>query len=205
MFGSLLNVLFIPTTLQTISTTYTTPIPTPFPPIPRNSKCARKSRVLSADQNCSGGVNIGELLRNRSAQLDTARISQLHSHFCSSQKCFNQYVKTYSACQVHLRGADGNATAEKVVSSFAQFLSPYVSMLTSLCTSYNPLRGPYSNGNTEPKLSKCNLPTYIPKKWTITVADTKEQVNNNFILHARGAVTVGDYHLIPSCAQKEGN
>ena len=61
---------------------------------------------------------------------------------------------------------------------FAQFLNHHVSILLSSCTSYNPLRGPHSNDNTEPKLSNCSLPTYIPSKRTRTVTDTKNQVNN---------------------------
>ena len=151
MFG----VSFIPTTMQPISTTSTTPTPTTFPPIPRNSKCARQSRALSADQTCSGGANVGEILSNRSALLDTARISQLHSHFCSSQKCFKKYVTTYSACQVHLRGADGNATAEKEV-SLCRVPQSSCLHITECMSSYNPLQGPHSNDNTEPKLSNWN-------------------------------------------------
>ena len=87
--------------------------------VPPKSKCANRSRALSADQACSGGTNIGELMINRSAILDTARISRLHSYLCSSQKCFNKYVRTFSDCIVDVSGSRQNATARKLVSFHA--------------------------------------------------------------------------------------
>jgi len=57
------------------------------------------ARALSADQACSGGVNIAELLTNLTAATNAAYVSRLHSmHLCSSQRCFNKYVKTYRSC-----------------------------------------------------------------------------------------------------------
>ena len=99
--------------------------------VPPKSKCAKRSRALSADQACSGGANIGELLINRSAILDTARISRLHSYLCSSQKCFNKYVRTFSDCIVDVSGSRQNATARKLVSFHACTLY--------LCSSLNTL------------------------------------------------------------------
>ena len=101
----------------------TSPPPPPPPTIPPRSKCARLARAYSADQNCSGGANIGEILVNRSAISDTARISQLHSHFCSSQSCFNQYVNTFRACLVDVSGTRRNVTARKSVRLYAHILS----------------------------------------------------------------------------------
>ena len=97
--------------------------PPPPPTIPPRSKCARMARAFSADQNCSGGANIGELLVNQSALSDTARISQLHSHFCSSQSCFNQYVNTFRACLVDVSGSRRNVTARKLVRLHAHILN----------------------------------------------------------------------------------
>ena len=107
----------LPTSMQPTSP------PPPPPTLPPRSKCARMARVFSADQNCSGGVNIGELLVNRSALSDTARTSQLHSHFCSSQSCFNQYVNTFRACLVDVSGSRRNVTARKLVRLHAHILS----------------------------------------------------------------------------------
>ena len=95
----------------------------PPPTIPPRSKCARMARAFSADHNCSGGANIGELLVNQSALSDTARISQLHSHFCSSQSCFDQYVNTIRACMVDVSGSRRNVTARKLVRLHAHILS----------------------------------------------------------------------------------
>ena len=61
---------------------------------------------------------------------------------------------------------------------FAQFLNHHVSILLSVCTSYNPLLRVIVKWQYRAKLSNCSLPTYIPSKWTITVTDTKNQVNN---------------------------
>ena len=107
--------------------------PPPPPTLPPRSKCARMARVFSADQNCSGGVNIGELLVNRSALSDTARTSQLHSHFCSSQSCFNQYVNTFRACLVDVSGSRRNVTARKLVRLHAHILSNLCIHLDKFC------------------------------------------------------------------------
>ena len=112
----------LPMTMQSISTTFVTPTPTAPPTIPPKSKCAKRARALSADQACSGGTNLGEVMANRSAIMNTARISQLHSYFCSSQRCFNKYVKTFSDCTVDLSGSRENATAKKLVSLHARTL-----------------------------------------------------------------------------------
>lgn len=84
------------------------------------SKCAKRARAFSAKHACSGGANIAdhELLAKLSApkRSDVAQISQLYSHFCSSQRCFNQYVKTYRSCSIDLKGTKGNATASESVS-----------------------------------------------------------------------------------------
>ena len=105
----------LPTSIQSTSTVVVTPTPFTLPPIRPKSKCAMKARDFSADVACSGGTNIAEILTNRSAILDTARISRLHSHLCSSQSCFKKYVEAYKACFVDISGARGNATTKKLV------------------------------------------------------------------------------------------
>ena len=94
----------------TMQTTRTPPM------VPPKSKCANRSRALSADQACSGGVNIGEILVNQNGRLDPAGTSRLLPYICSSQKCFNKYVKTCSDCTIDLSGARENVTARKLVS-----------------------------------------------------------------------------------------
>ena len=99
---------------QSFSTSFITPT-TPTPPtIPPKSRCAKKAKDLSTDESCSGGAKVAEILVNQSALLDTARISRLHSYFCSSQRCFNKYVNTYSVCFVAFSRARGNASGETV-------------------------------------------------------------------------------------------
>ena len=105
----------LPTPMQPISTTVITPTPFTPPTIRPKSKCAKRAKALSADEACSGGTNIAELLTNQSAILDTARISHLYSYLCSNQSCFNKYVQTYRACIIDLSGARGNATIKKLV------------------------------------------------------------------------------------------
>ena len=106
-----------PTSTQSTSTTFSTPPPIIPPTIPPKSKCARRARALSNDQACSGGTNIAEILTNQSAISDVARISRLHSYLCSSQRCFNRYVKTYRACVLDLSGARGNSQIRESVSN----------------------------------------------------------------------------------------
>ena len=103
----------LPTTLQSTSTSVSTLPPFTLPP--PKSICAKRARALSNDQACSGGTNIAELLTNQSTRLDTARSSRLYSYLCSSQSCFNKYVKTLRACLIDLSGGRGNATAKKSV------------------------------------------------------------------------------------------
>ena len=102
----------LPTTMQSTSTSASTP---PFTLPPPKSICAKRARALSADQACSGGANIAEILTNQSARLDTARSSRLYSYLCSSQICFNKYVKTLRACLIDLSGGRGNGAAKKSV------------------------------------------------------------------------------------------
>ena len=100
--------------MQSNATTFVTPT-TPTPPtIPPESRCAKKAKDLSTDESCSGGANVAEIIVNQSALLDTARISRLYSNFCSSQRCFNKYVNTYSVCSVALSRARGNVSGETV-------------------------------------------------------------------------------------------
>ena len=113
------------TTMQPISTTFVTPTPTPST-IPTKSRCAKRSRALSADQVCSGGANIAEILTNESLSTDVSRISRLYSHLCSSQKCFKKFVRTYSDCIVDLSGVRENATAKKQVSLHAHTVGALV-------------------------------------------------------------------------------
>ena len=105
----------LPTPMQPTSTPVITPTPFTPPTIRPKSKCARRARALSADEACSGGTNIAEILTNQSAILDTARTSRLYSYLCSSQSCFNEYVQTYKACIIDFLGARGNATVKKLV------------------------------------------------------------------------------------------
>ena len=117
----------LPTTMQT----------TPTPPmVPPKSKCANRSRALSADQACSGGANIGELLVNQSGRLDPAETSRLLPYICSSQKCFNKYVKAYSHCTIDLSGARENGTAIKLVSVHVHIIGNHLYIyLDVLCWS----------------------------------------------------------------------
>ena len=101
--------------MQSISTTFVTPNTTTPPTIPPKSRCAKRAKEFSADQACSGGANVAEILTNQSALFDTARISRLHSYFCSNQSCFNKYVKTYSDCTIDMSAARRNASAKKSV------------------------------------------------------------------------------------------
>ena len=105
----------LPTPMQSASTTVVTSTPVTIPTIRPKSKCAKRAKALSADQACSGGTNIAEILTNLSAILDTVRISRLHSYLCSSQSCFNKYVQANRACSIDLSGARGNATTKKFV------------------------------------------------------------------------------------------
>ena len=102
------------TTMQSISTTFVTPTPiyttypTSTPPtVSPKSKCAKRAKALSADQACSGGVDYyTDILKNGSVGKDLARMAELHSYLCSSQRCFNKYVKTYRACLIALSGPE---------------------------------------------------------------------------------------------------
>ena len=89
-------------------------IPGSLPPtLPPDSKCAIKSKAFSVDRNCSGGINVGKLLI--SAATNVSITSQLYSNACSSQSCFNTYIKTYRVCLIDVSGARGNSTGMKSV------------------------------------------------------------------------------------------
>ena len=102
----------LPTTLQIIVTNTSSSIP---PTIPPNGKCVKKARKFSADQACSGGVNVVDILTNQSATSDVSITSRLQSSACSNQRCFNTYIKIYRECLIDLSGVRGNTNGTKLV------------------------------------------------------------------------------------------
>ena len=107
----------LPTTTQITATgPASSTLPTFTPPtIPPKGKCARKARKFSADQACSGGINLADIITNQSALSDVSITSRLLSNACSSQRCFNTYIKTYRECLIDASGVRGNTNGTKSV------------------------------------------------------------------------------------------